>query len=317
MKNNSNQITSSTHAETRLSQSRRHCSLMCSLDSPGNQRKTVNESQKGMSTTVDTSLLVHQARQENLLLREELASSRAALHETASAEHEARASLSAAMARIDLLQAELDAAKAVTSEMETSMLHSARLRADGVESDAVARAHALEARLAQCEETCAAQSAGQLREVQAEAELIRERCALSEGKLQAASQEVHETQLRAQVAEAKAQGLQSTLEECRAELSRALDEASHASSARRRAESESAAAAESAALREADLERELAEASARLDASPVERDAAIAALRKAYRETSIKLQERATAILQREVRLRMVAEERARIRALG
>ena len=267
--------------------------------------------------TVDAALLLQQAHQENLLLREELASSRAALRETASAEHEARASLSAALARIDLLQAELDAAQAAASEMEINMLHSARLRTEGVESDAVARAHALEARLAQCEETCAAQSARQLCEVEAEAELLRERCALSEGKLQAASHEVHEAQLRAQVAEAKAQGLQGTLEECRAELSRALDEASRASSAQRRAESESAAAAESAALREADLQRQLSEASAKLGASPVERDAAIAALRKAYRETSSKLQERTTAIVQREVRLRMVAEERARMRALG
>ena len=128
--------------------------------------------------------------------------------------------------------------------------------------------------------------------------------------------EAHEASLRAQVAEAKAAGLQNALEECRAELSRALTRrrAVRGKAARRepgggsRGERRAARGGPAAAI---------IEANAKLDASPLERDEAIASLRSAYREASTKLQERTAAIVQRAVRLRMVAEERARMRALA
>ena len=73
---------------------------------------------------------------------------------------------------------------------------------------------------------------------------------------------------------------------------------------------------EKGTLREALLERRLAEAEGKLKASPVERDEAIAALRKSFQEITTRLHERTTEIVTREVRLRMVAEERARLRAV-
>ena len=50
--------------------------------------------------------------------------------------------------------------------------------------------------------------------------------------------------------------------------------------------------------------------------APARRDTEVLGLRRAHQELTERLHERASAIVQRELRLRMVAEERARLRAL-
>ena len=52
------------------------------------------------------------------------------------------------------------------------------------------------------------------------------------------------------------------------------------------------------------------------DDAPAERNKAVEQLRRAHRDLTSRLHERCSAIVQRETRLRMVAEERARLRAL-
>lgn len=263
------------------------------------------------------ALLLQQAHQENLLLREELAVARKSISDGVAAEAALRAALSLAEARCNEATAAAAAARSAAEEMETNLTQESRSRAAVREADAHSRAKALEAQLQACEASCHDRMTARLKELSGEVEHLRERCAVHEGTAQGARHDAHGAELRSQVATARAEQLQRALEEMREELARTIDEASAAKASADKAARSEAAAMEAAALREALLEKRAATAEERLQAAPAERDEAIVALKRAHKDLSSQLQERTTAIVTREVRLRMVAEERARLRALG
>ena len=64
------------------------------------------------------------------------------------------------------------------------------------------------------------------------------------------------------------------------------------------------------------MEKRASDAEKARDDAPAERNKAVEQLRRAHRDLTSRLHERCSAIVQRETRLRMVAEERARLRAL-
>ena len=262
------------------------------------------------------SLLLLQAQQEITLLREELSAATKRSEAATRTEFALQAAINSAEQRAEAARAERDALKVAVEDLEKNFRVSLRTTTETAQTEAFARVSMLEQQLAASEEACEALVASRLREVEAEAERLRERCAAAEGRCQAAAHAEHELALRADVAEAKAERLQQALDQSRAELSQALDEGRAARVMAERADASERAAAERAQLKENELERRALEAESRMHAAPAERDEAIANLRRAFREASSRLHERATAIITREVRLRMVAEEKARIRAL-
>lgn len=262
------------------------------------------------------ALMLTQANQELSILREELQNSKVQLASSHRVESDLRASLEAAQAKADAALAEAEAARDAAAEAQKTAALDVQLTRKSASELSSSRIAQLEAQLQACEAACADRMTARLAALESEVEHLRERCALHEGKAQAASHEAREAELRAQVNAAKAEQLQGALEELRAELARAADEAAAARSAADKAARSEAEQKEKGTLREALLERRLAEAEGKLKASPVERDEAIAALRKSFQEITTRLHERTTEIVTREVRLRMVAEERARLRAV-
>ena len=262
------------------------------------------------------ALLREQAQQEMALLRDELDSQRTACDEGLKREAALRHELDASDARVAALQADVSAAREAMKELEQNRVLDARLRSESADTTGATRVAALRAQLSACEEACASKITQSTAALEMEVEQLRERSAVHEGTAQAATNEAHEAALRAQTAEARADQLQRTVDSLQQELSTALDESTSARTAANAAERGEQAAKAEASLQKELLERRAVDAEERLHAAPAEKDAAVALLRRAYRELTERLHERTTGIVQREVRLRMVAEERARLRAL-
>ena len=269
-----------------------------------------------MATTID-GLLSQQQHQENLLLREELQAIKFQLQTSVRTESTLRELLIQAESQRDQALAEAAAAREAATEMEKSCALDERLRADGAHATALSRIRGLEAQLQACEKAFEDRMAARLAELESECEQLRERCAHSDGQAQAARHEAHSAELRAAESAAKAESLHARLDESRSEVARVLDEADGARSAADTAARSEAAALAAAAEREAALEKRCLEAEQKATALPIERDEAIAALRRSYKDIVSALHDRTTALVTREVRQRMVAEERARLRALG
>jgi chromosome segregation ATPase len=246
-----------------------------------------------MEVTME-GLLLMQVRQENALLHEELATAKDEMQRAQRAEREVFACLDAERLKVQAAEAEALAAREAVAQVQKSWAQD--VSSNSADAASKGRIAALEAQLASCEASFSDRMTSRMVALDGEVEELRERCALSEGKAQAALHEAHAAELRAQTQQSRAEQFQRALEEMREELARTAEEAATARSAAAKAERNEATAMETAAHQVALLEKRLAEAEERRAVAPIERDEAIAALRRSYRDVSARLHERTVGV---------------------